>query len=203
MKGAAAVSKIKRLALCRWLAAMESDHDSRPGFRDPHRTRSPETIQRKSVAAFDESVNVGDVRLFSPVLTPDVDRPVYFAVLAAWDQHTFAVAPFSPYEEAATDSELVVGTAAQLRVLCLWNTRTIAKKLVAESWLVDCMTIVHQREAWAVFRHAMVGTSLPKRLEKRVGVPVYQAGDPRVAYQLEEAEGLQFLVEESEKVLQG
>lgn len=203
MKKAAAVSEVKRLALCRWIQTMELDHNSRLLFRGPEKPAQGRKAPYKFVAPFDATVEARDIRLLSPDLSPDVGRPIYFAVLSRWDNRTFLMAPFSPYPIAATDSELLVDLAQNLEVLCLWNARTVATDILARSWLVDRLPTKNNSDAWKVFRHAMTGATLPAELANRVGLPVYRPEDPRVAYQLEEAEGLQFLVEESEKVLQG
>lgn len=197
------ISEEKRVAMCRWLWAMDRDHSSRPREIPQKVPLDPQSRPPAGhlVAPYDKKTEVGDVRLFSPALTPDVDRPVYFAVLGQWDRETFLISPFSPYDEAATDTELVVSRSSHCRVLSLWNSRTIAKTLVGESWLIDQLGARALKDSWRVFRHALTGSGLSAGLARNVGLPVYRPDDPRVVYQLEEAERLEFLVAASEKIL--
>lgn len=140
------------------------------------------------VAPFDpEPPEIGDIRLLSPRLTPDADRPFYVAIFRAWQDDWRLVAPFGPYEVPGTPGELLLQRdAPTLRVLCLWNTHSVPPDALGESWFIDRMTEKEMDDTWAVFRHVATGADLGKSLADRVGAPLGGEGDPRIAYQAEE-----------------
>jgi hypothetical protein len=74
-----------------------------------------------------------------------------------------------------------------LKVLCLWNTRTLSAEILKRSWLVGNLTAAEREDAWTVFRHATTGVDLDDRLLAQVGCSVVHPRDPRIEYQREEA----------------
>ncbi len=146
------------------------------------------------IVSFDLDIQVGDIRLLSPQLTPNANRPVYVAVFKQWEDDLVLVAPFSPYSFAATRTELEFQDRTHaLQVLCPWNAHTIHPISIADSWLVDRLSETELADTWQVFRHAAVGYDLPEELVSRVGCPIMRIDDPRVAYQTEEADVMGFV----------
>ena len=54
---------------------------------------------------FDAPVEVGQIRLLSPRLVPDADRPMFVAIFRAWEDDLVLVAPFSRFSTPATQGE--------------------------------------------------------------------------------------------------
>ena len=93
------------------------------------------------------------------------------------------MAPFGRLAEPATPGELLTGrTVPPLRVLCLWNARTVSSDIVVRSWPVDVMTPDELRDAERVLESLKTGTDLPEHLVRRVGPPLMHPDDPRQVY---------------------
>ena len=188
---AAPPGRAERLA--RWLDEWRLEQELRQS--DPDYARPVQLSQDESVldyrfhqliAPFDPEPIPRDVRLLSPLLFEACNRPVYVAILARkvdW----FIVAPFGPFLEPATKTEWDTGrTDLPLRVLCLWNARTLPAEIIAQSWVVDTLAPNEQQAAWAVFQHATRGVALSEDLLGSVGCPITHPRDPRIQYQAEE-----------------
>jgi hypothetical protein len=174
---ALAAEFVKRLA-------SEKTPDLRGGGAD-------EEAMRKLVRPFDRPVAVGQVRLLSPELTPDTDRPVFVAVFGDWDEGEVLMAPFSPFSVPATAGEWLTGrTTPVLRVLEIWNARSVPTAALAESWLADDLTHAECKGAWHVFEHEALGKPLAPEFEQEVGPPLVHPEDPRRRYQHEEVAAL-------------
>lgn len=142
---------------------------------------------RKLVREFDRPVAVGQIRLLSPELTPDADRPVVVALFGDWDEGEVLIAPFSPFSVPATPGEWLTGrTTPVLRVLEVWNARSVPNAALEESWLVDDFAAVECKAAWHVFEHEAFGKPLAPEFEQQVGPPLVHPEDPRRRYQDEE-----------------
>ena len=142
---------------------------------------------RKLVREFDRPVAVGQVRLLSPERTPDTDRPVFVAVFGDWDEGEVLMAPFSPFSVPATTGEwLTARTTPVLRVLEVWNARSVPNAALDESWLVDEFAPAECKAAWHVFEHEAFGKPLAPEFEQQVGPPLVHPEDPRRRYQDEE-----------------
>jgi hypothetical protein len=136
---------------------------------------------------FDAPVEVGQIRLLSPRLVPDADRPMFVAIFRAWEDDLVLVAPFSRFSTPATQGEWLTGRPTPaLRVLAVWNSRTLPLSRLEESWSVDVLTPLECDAAWAVFEHAISGRPLPETRALDVGPPVRHPEDPRLRYQGEE-----------------
>lgn len=150
-----------------------------------------EEAMRKLVRPFDRPVAVGQVRLLSPELTPDTDRPLFVAVFGDWDEGEVLMAPFSPFSVPATTGEWLTGrTTPVLRVLEIWNARSAPTAALEESWLVDDLTHAECKGAWHVFEHEAFGKPLAPEFEQQVGPPLVHPEDPRRRYQDEEVASL-------------
>jgi hypothetical protein len=205
------IPQAKKAELQRWLEFRRADLGLRSDLQEESeatprsQTQGPssESLRVCEVAPFDEVVALGQIRLLAPELSPDLIRPLYFAVLREWDAVTFLIAPFSPYCVPATEGELLLASnTVHFQVICLWNARTVSKTLVAQSWIVGQLTEKQLDNAWAVFKRVIAGHSLPEFLEERVGLPIYTSSDPRIAYEQEEASHLEHLVMASERLLE-
>lgn len=142
---------------------------------------------RKLVREFDRPVAVGQVRLLSPELTPDTDRPVFVAVFGDWDEGEVLMAPFSPFSVPATTGEWLTGrTTPVLRVLEVWNARSVPTAALEKSWRVDAFKDTECKGAWHVFEHDAFGKVLAPEFERQVGPPLVHPDDPRRQYQDEE-----------------
>lgn len=142
---------------------------------------------KRLVRPYDAKPKVGEIRLLAPGLLPDGSRPLYVAIIGAWDNDQVVAAPFGPYSEPATTGELQIGRATlNLRVLCLWNARSYDPAELAQSWIADVLSRQEQDDARAVFRHVATGAALPAALARRIGPPVVHAHDPRIEYQQEQ-----------------
>lgn len=178
----------------RWLREWTLHNECRPEPQPRPESRPPqgEVIKdaKDCIAAFDhEDIVPGEVRLLSSRLLPDVDEPRYVIVLDAWDSGLMLVAPFSRFGTAATAGELETqrDKCHPLRVISLWNTHSAPRHLLCQSWLVDSFEKSEHEDALAVFRHVMTGKALPQHLTLRIGPPITEGYDPRIAYQMEEA----------------
>jgi hypothetical protein len=130
----------------------------------------------------------GQIRLLDPLLFDEFRRPLYVALIAEWGPGAFLTAPFGPFLEPATKTEWLTGRQENsLRVLCLWNVRTVSTEVLQRSWHVDDLAAQELQDAWQVFRHATTGADLEERLLAQVGCPVVHPRDPRITYQEEEA----------------
>jgi len=131
---------------------------------------------------------VGQIRLLAGWLVPGARRPVYVAVLFAWEGNVLLIAPYGPFPEPATATELLTGRpAGPLRVLSLWNARTIEPALLSEaSRFVDRLAPQELQEARIVARHALASEDMTEQLWDRVGCPIVHPDDPRIIYQDEE-----------------
>ena len=79
-------------------------------------------------AAFDPDVKIGDIRIFADLSSPFVALIVEDRGLSG-----YRAVPVSPFSAPASRRERVVGP----RVLQLWNTCTISRRIAERSWLVD------------------------------------------------------------------
>ncbi len=125
----------------------------------------------------------GEIRL----LQPHGDAaPVFVAVATPNpDQRpgTCLCVPFSRLGEPAMPGELTSGRAeAPVRVLCLWNTRTVAGAQLAGSWVTDHLAAEElERLNDAVQSWRTIG-QVPITLRHAVGPPLRHPEDPRRAY---------------------
>lgn len=130
-----------------------------------------------------ESIQAGQIRLLAPHVLPTVDRPVYIAVLTDPQANRCLLAPFSPFSVPAVPSELMTKRDEMfLRVLCLWNYRSVPVEIVGKSWIYDECDSPLLSDAWDVLHWFAAKVRLPKRLTQRVGPPLSHPLDPRHDY---------------------
>jgi hypothetical protein len=134
----------------------------------------------------DDPIQVGDIRILRSRLIGETDLPVYVAVISEWEDGDWLIAPYGEFSEPATTGEFLTCRGDfGLRVLCLWNTHSISSEDLSFSFLEDRMTDEERLDSWEVFRAVSTGDDLPERLRSRIGPPIVDAQDPRIAYQEE------------------
>jgi hypothetical protein len=162
----------------------ESSEPLRPN-RGPSGTPCPGP--EPPVAPFDPELVKGQIRLMDPLLFVEFRRPIYVALIGEWGPNSFLTAPFGPILEPATKTEWLTGHPEHaLRVLCLWNARTMPAEVLKRSWYVDDLAAQELQDAWQVFRHAATGADLEDRLLTQVGCAIVHPRDSRLQYQAEE-----------------
>ena len=142
------------------------------------------TVYRE-IDAYDEEVNAGQIRLLSRTLTGDACRPLNVAVLI--EQHesgAWVIAPFSAYSVPALSGELLLRSdgALSLRSLCLWNSRSMADKILARSWLSDEMSDNELQNSVSVLENLQNDEKMNEELFSRTGPPIMRTDDPRRIY---------------------
>ena len=119
------------------------------------------------------------------------DTLTYAAVLARWDERSFLIAPFSRFEDPATDEELKTAFQGGLRmgVLQIWNARTAMAATLQKSWLVGTLPKQDLDDALLLWKWSIGDVAeLPERISNRTGVPIYRTDDPRLEYRREALE---------------
>ena len=188
---AAEISQTERLQ--RWIKEREMVLllEQESGTQEPGTRSEPGSPGSLSdlIADFDtDSPQPGEIRLLSSALLPGANRPVYVLVLADWESDLKLIAPFGPMTEPATPGELLTQRdETAIAVLCLWNTHSVPASHLAKSWIVDRISESELADAWMVFRHTATGAPVGAALETRIGMPILDENDPRIAYQADEA----------------
>ncbi len=128
----------------------------------------------------------GQIRVLS-----QTETLTYAAVLARWDEWSFLIAPFSRFEDPATDEELKTAFQGGLRmdVLQIWNARTAMSATLQKSWLVGTLPEQDLDDAFLLWKWSIGDVAeLPERISERTGVPIYRTDDPRLEYRREALE---------------
>ena len=136
------------------------------------------------------SPSEGYIILLRPVsVTLAEGRPLYvLALKGVSETESFLVAPFSRFATPATDREWRTGLRARpLRVLCLWNVRTISVRAFSTGWLTARLSPRKHQQALKVFEQRLEHN---KRdcigLPAGLGPPLLHPLDPRYDYLAEE-----------------
>jgi len=159
------------------------------GAEDENLDYTPTPEERKklesSVSPYDP-VRAGEIRLLSKKLTPNVDRPVYVAIIEEGEGLT--AYPFSAYPVPATQGELLLpGRDKKLSVVQAWNPFWLSEpEDLNAGWHVDDLSEDEAEAIRQVNSFVMMGVKLPLELELRTGLPIISEDDPRLAYQEEE-----------------
>ena len=128
----------------------------------------------------------GQIRVLS-----QTDTLTYAAVLARWDERSLLIAPFSRFEDPASDEELKTAFQGGLRmgVLQIWNARTAMDATLKKSWLVGKLPKQDLDDALLLWKWSIGDVAeLPERISERTGVPIYRTDDPRLDYRREALE---------------
>ena len=185
----------QRRRLARWLKEWDLDRILRSEDEIPAAESSPdrpneERLQARSRPFATTALpQVGDIRVLYPAPhTAAALRPVYVGVLQEQDDAMFLVAPFGRFSEPALPGEWRTGlTAMPVRVLCLWNSRRVAGTTLGMSWRADRLKPGQIRAALEVLQHGCTGVPLVTVRVQDIGPPVRHPRDPRLTYQVEEA----------------
>lgn len=126
----------------------------------------------------------GQVRLLS-----QTEELTYVLLLRRWSEDSFLVIPFSAYSEPATDMELKLRTQGGLglRVLQVWNARSLQIATLQNTWLVANLPQEDIEDAKAMWRYSIGGESPSEDVLSRTGLPIRRRDDPRIGYQDEVA----------------
>jgi hypothetical protein len=180
------VSPARQDFLRRWFALWQTEQHmlAADAPAPPEQATAPATRPVIIHPFHDAPLQLGEIRLLAPELTPEADEPVYIAVISEWKPVGFLVAPFSRFPVPALPGELRTSrTEPRLRTLAVWNGHTLEPHALKQSWLVGHLTPEDTRAARAVFRHVMFGHALDATLLERTGAPLAHPEDPRLTYE--------------------
>ena len=186
----------RRLAqwLFEWdlMQAEPAVEDDTPNSRPAALEGLPDTC----VAPVDNAIAAGDIRLIVPC---GEAIPVFIAIVDVTVEGSIICIPFGPLSEPATPDELLSGrSTAPIRVLCLWNMRTMTAKPMRDSWVADTLSnheLARLRRAIASYENT---GQLPADLRTDAGPPLIHPEDPRREYRYRERERINHaLVRES------
>lgn len=139
-------------------------------------------------------VEAGQIRLLPrPGISAGCDlgglRPVYVVILQDRGNGTWLVAPFSGFTNPAVPGEWLTGLRpVPLKVLSLWNARTVDAVAAARGWPCGRLSSGKVADALDVWRHATQGEPLERVAANRIGPALRHPLDPRHAYMQEETE---------------
>ena len=134
----------------------------------------------KLVRPFDEDISVGQVRAISG--TRDV---TYVLVARQWDEQSWLVIPFSSFSMPATDTELKlkIDGGLGLRVVQLWNARSLLTETIAKSWLVHTLSDNDVADVCSAWQWSVGIGELTDDQLSRTGMPIMRRDDPRIEYE--------------------
>ncbi|MBR4170795.1 MAG: hypothetical protein IKR48_04005 [Kiritimatiellae bacterium] len=136
-----------------------------------------------SVGSFDKEIAPGQIRILSKRFTTDPDVIPYVAVLEEWHEGMWLVIPFSQYSYPATPGEMTTGLRhLGLRVMQVWNARTMQEPLLAKSFLFGELPDSVCQDGLSLFRHEMGGVDLPEGFDSLRGCAITMEADPRRDY---------------------
>ena len=132
------------------------------------------------VASPDADVEPGQIRLMMP--QGDDDGLLFLAIVGNDEGAVFCV-PFSTLSEPATPDELLSGRDTPVvRVFCLWNIRSVALRVLCESWIVDKLTAGELKRLKRALLACEQTGSVPDDLRREAGPPLIHPEDPRRLY---------------------
>lgn len=132
---------------------------------------------------FDKILAAGQVRVLSQTA-----QLTYALVAQRWDARAWLVIPFSSYSSPATDREIRVleEGGVGLRVLQLWNARSLSDELLSKSWIAGSLPAAALSDAIEAWRANLGGADFTNEQRMRTGLPIQREDDLRWAY-LEDA----------------
>lgn len=135
---------------------------------------------RKHCRPYDTDLAAGQVRMLSQ--TKD---PTYGLVARRWDERSWLLLPFSGFSHSATDLEIRTRTdgGMGLRVLQLWNARSVSDSLLSESWLVGTFSAEDLEDAVSAWRSSIGLAEFTDDQVARTGLPILRRDDPRLGYE--------------------
>lgn len=146
-------------------------------------TQEREKIKRQ-IAPFDIDIEEGQIRLLS-----QTEEESIVAVLKKWDKDIYLIAPYSRFSNPATETELLTERDTRgIRVLQLWNARTIPYHVLMCSWSLDDMTKEERTQTQEVLELSLTGRITSESTRENTGVPIFRPQDPRLEYKAKELE---------------
>ena len=132
------------------------------------------------VRPFDGDISAGQVRALS-----GVKEITYALVARQWDEQSWLVIPFSTFSMPATDTELrlKVDGGLGLRVVQLWNARSLLTETIAKSWLVHTLSDNDVADVCSAWQWSVGVGELTDDQLSRTGMPIMRRDDPRIAYE--------------------
>ena len=187
--------------LARWLAEWKldgllrlADADGSPAASSPPAEQGrPIPPAPLPPAEVSDEPDVGEIRLLYPLPgTEAAQRPIYVAVLGKKADGSFLIAPFGRFSLPAVPGEWRTRIRPPpLRVLCVWNARTIPAAAAALSWRAGRLQPGKVRQALELHDHLRSGAALASISDRDIGPPLRHPLDPRLQYQAEEADAIE------------
>ena len=137
----------------------------------------------RSCRPFDKILATGQVRVLSQTA-----QLTYALVAQRWDARSWLVIPFSSYSSPATDREIraLEEGGVGLRVLQLWNARSLSDELLSQSWIAGSLPAAALSDAVEAWRANLGAVDFTDEQRMRTGLPIQREDDPRWTY-LEDA----------------
>jgi len=179
----------ERKALARWLAEWRLDRALSKGSDAlDHGGEATGMLTVPSGARFPRPAR-GDIRLLCPAAGSTAhSRPVYVALMETASDEDFIIAPFSRFSTPALPGEWRTGLRAlPVRVLCLWNWRTVSSAALRLSWRARRMPPDKLRTAAGILRAVRTGLDPEAVAPGETGPPARHPLDPRLRYEADEA----------------
>lgn len=132
------------------------------------------------VRPLDGDIAVGQVRVLS-----GVKEITYALVARKWDERSWLVIPFSSFSVPATDTELKlkVDGGLGLRVVQLWNARSLLTETVAKGWHVHMLPDEDVADIVSAWQWSVGNGELSDDQLARTGMPIMRRDDPRITYE--------------------
>lgn len=185
--GSGELTKLRREATQKFLASYKmrkqlgevASEDNVPTMESDNDSDVREKCSRL-VRPFDPCVAAGQVRILS-----GVENIAYVLVARKWDADSWLIVPFSMYSSPATDTELQVKVngGVGLRVLQLWNARSLLTQTLEKSWLVHVLSDEDLADAFTAWQWSVGVGELTDDQLARTGMPITNRKDSRIEYQ--------------------
>lgn len=141
------------------------------------------------ISAFDESPEVGDIRLLSHEIAGETARPIYVAVVrqktkaSEEEADQYLVLPFGIFSRPATPGEMTTGLDdPRFAVVQTWNGRFLEKGVLAFSWCVEKLPVSLCNKLHRHFRALIRGFEFDADIDGALGPPLVHEEDPRWEY---------------------
>lgn len=167
-----------QLALRRRLSEIDAGEDGHDMTQEELAATRAECARR--IHPFDQEIAPGHVRMLA-----GTERPTYVLVARRWTGKSWLVIPFSGFSEPATETELKfrIDGGVGLRVLQLWNARSLLEQTLAKSWLVYTLQAAELDDAITAWKWSVGEGELSEDQILRTGLPIMRRDDPRIAYE--------------------
>jgi len=181
------LTKLRREATQKFLASYKmrkqlgevASEDNVPTMESDNDSDVREKCSRL-IRPFDPCIAAGQVRILS-----GVENIAYVLVTRKWDADSWLIVPFSMYSSPATDTELQVKVngGVGLRVLQLWNARSLLTQTLEKSWLVHVLSDEDLADALTAWQWTVGVGELTDDQLARTGMPITNRKDSRIEYQ--------------------